>query len=138
MGQAVLKLRSMSGYPESMHASIRRLEETRLSRAKEEYRRLTLKERQELLQRFHPDYREGGRREVKVGINQGQKVPNELEDLFEGISYVRPREIDLSRVKRDVDVLVIGGGRGWRFCSPLCSRAWSQDVDYHQTPIWRF
>lgn len=102
----------MSGYPESMHTSIRKLEETRLSRAREEYRRLTLKERQELLQRFHPDYREGGRREVKVGINQGQKIPMELGDLFEGMSYVRPREIDLSRVERDVDVLVIGGGGG--------------------------
>jgi succinate dehydrogenase/fumarate reductase flavoprotein subunit len=102
----------ISGYPESMQASIRRVEETRPSRAQEEFQRLSLKERQELLRKFHPDYREGGRREVKIGVNQGQKVPNELADLFEGISSVRPGEIDLSRVKREVDVLVIGGGGG--------------------------
>ena len=102
----------MSSYPETMQSSIRRVEETRLARAKEEFPKLSLKERQELLQKFHPDYREGGRREIKTGINRGQRVPNELADLFEGASVVRLQEIDLSRVKRSVDVLVIGGGGG--------------------------
>lgn len=104
--------KGVSGYPESTQTSIRKLEETRLSRAGEEYPRLTLKERQELLQSFHPDYREGGRREVKIGINQGQKVPHELADLFEGISWVRPAEINFSQAKREAEVLVIGGGGG--------------------------
>ena len=102
----------MSGYPESMQASIRNLEVTRLSRAKEEIPLLSLKERQELLQRYHPDYREGGRREIKVGANKGERVPNELADLFEGRSLIRPEEMDLSHAKREVDVLVIGGGGG--------------------------
>ncbi len=102
----------MSSYPETMQSSIRRIEGTRLARAKEEFPKLSLKERQELLQKFHPDYREGGRREIKTGINRGQRVPNELADLFEGASVVRLQEIDLSRVKRSVDVLVIGGGGG--------------------------
>ncbi|MGQ9637420.1 MAG: FAD-binding protein [Thermodesulfobacteriota bacterium] len=102
----------MSAYPESMQASIRKVEETRLSRAKEEFPKLSLKERQELLQRFHPDYREGGRRQLKVGVNKGQRVPNELADLFEGLSLIRPEEIDLTRIKKEVDVLVIGGGGG--------------------------
>jgi succinate dehydrogenase / fumarate reductase flavoprotein subunit len=95
-----------------MQSSIRRIEGTRLARAKEEFPKLSLKERQDLLEKFHPDYREGGRREVKAGVNRGQRVPNELADLYEGVSVVRPPEIDLSRVKRDVDVLVIGGGGG--------------------------
>ncbi len=102
----------MSAYPESMQASIRRVEETRPYRAKEEFPKLSLKERQELLQKFHPDYREGGRRELKVGANKGQKVPNELADLFEGLSLIRPEEINTSRIHREVDVLVIGGGGG--------------------------
>ncbi|HSB07063.1 MAG TPA: FAD-binding protein [Thermodesulfobacteriota bacterium] len=102
----------MSGYPESMQASIRKLEKTRLSRAKEEFPKLSLKERQELLQRFHPDYREGGRREIRAGVNRGQKVPNELADLFEGVSPVQRQEAVLSNVKRDLDVLIIGGGGG--------------------------
>ena len=102
----------MSVYPESMQPSIRRIEETRSFRATEEFPRLSLRERQELLQRYHPDHREGGRREVKVGVNQGQRVPNELADLFEGVSPIRSQRIDLSKPKRDVDVLVIGGGGG--------------------------
>ena len=95
-----------------MQGSIRKLEATRLLRAKEEIPMLSLKERQDLLQKFHPDYREGGRREIKAGVNKGQRVPNELADLFEGISVVRPGEIDLGHVKEEVDVLVIGGGGG--------------------------
>ena len=102
----------MSGYPESMQESIRKLEATRFSRVREEIPMLSLKERQELLQRYHPDFREGGRREVKVGINRGEKVPNELADLFEGESMVRPEEADLVHVRKEVDVLVIGGGGG--------------------------
>ena len=102
----------MSVYPESMQESIRKLEVTRLSRAQEEIPLLSLKERQELLQRYHPDYRDGGRREIHVGINQGQRVPHELADLFEGESRVRPDEVDLSGVKRETDVLIIGGGGG--------------------------
>jgi succinate dehydrogenase / fumarate reductase flavoprotein subunit len=95
-----------------MQASIKKLEATRLSRAKEEIPMLSLKERKELLQKFHPDYREGGRREIKVGVNKGERVPNELADLFEGASVVRPDEIDLTHVKKEVDVLAIGGGGG--------------------------
>lgn len=102
----------MSAYPESMQASIRKLEETRLARAKEEIPMLSLKGRQELLQKFHPDYREGGRREIKAGVNRGERVPNELADLFEGRSYLRPEEVDLTRARDEVDVLVIGGGGG--------------------------
>ena len=102
----------MSVYPESMQASIRKLEETRLFRAQQEIPMLSLKERQELLREFHPDFREGGRREIQVGINRGERVPNELADLFEGVSAIRPEKIDLTRVKDDVDVLIIGGGGG--------------------------
>lgn len=95
-----------------MQESIRKLEITRSSRAQEEIPLLSLKERQELLERYHPDYRDGGRREIHVGINQGQRVPHELADLFEGESRVRPDEVDLSGVKRETDVLIIGGGGG--------------------------
>ncbi len=73
---------------------------------------LSLKERQELLHEWHPDYREGGRREIKVGVNRGKRVPHELADLFEGLSVVLPERVDLDHVKHDVDVLVLGGGGG--------------------------
>ncbi len=102
----------MSVYPGTMQESIKKVEETRLSRAKEEIPMLSLEERQELLQRFHPDYREGGRRELKVGVNQGERVPHELADLLEAESVARPEEVALTHVREEVDVLVIGGGGG--------------------------
>jgi len=46
---------------------------------------------------------------VNVGVNQGEKVPVELADLFEGRSVVRPEAIDLS-AWREAWILVIGGG----------------------------
>lgn len=95
-----------------MQESIRNLEATRLQRAKEEIPMLSLKERQELLRQFHPDNREGGRREIKAGVNRGEKVPHELADLFEGVSLVRPEEVDVDSAGKEVDVLVIGGGGG--------------------------
>lgn len=95
-----------------MQESIRKLEATRLSRAREEIPLLSLKNRHELLRKYHPDYREGGRREILVGVNQGQRIPHELADLFEGQSRVCPDEVDLSKVKRETDVLIIGGGGG--------------------------
>ncbi len=95
-----------------MQESIRKVEETRPFRTKEEIPRLSLRERQELLQKFHPDFREGSRRGLKVGQNRGERVPHELADLFEGVSFVRPEEMDLTRAKQEVDVLVIGGGGG--------------------------
>src|SRR4030042_3841500 len=102
----------MSAYPASMQESIKKIEATRPSRAKEEIPMLSLKERQELLQQFHPDYRQGGRREIKAGVNKGERVPHELADLFEGVSLVRPEEVDLQCAEKEVDVLVIGGGGG--------------------------
>ena len=105
-------IRNMSGYPEGMQESIRALGATRELRAKEEIPLLSLKEREELLRSFHPDYREGGRREIRVGINKGEKVPNELADLFEGKSLVPPEDVDLTQIREDADVLVIGGGGG--------------------------
>ena len=83
----------MSSYPENMQASIREIEETRLSRAKEEFPKLSLKERQDLLQKFHPDYREGGRREVKAGVNRGKKFPLNWRTSLKEASPVRPPEI---------------------------------------------
>ena len=102
----------MSAYPASMQESIKKVEATRPSRAREEIPMLSLKERQELLQQFHPDYRQGGRREIKAGVNKGERVPHELADLFEGVSLVRPEEVDLQCAEKEVDVLVIGGGGG--------------------------
>jgi len=66
-------------------------------------------ERKEIL-KYHPDYREEGRRELKVGPNKGYRVAHEFADLLEAKSRVDPDKVDLSQIDYETDVLVIGGG----------------------------
>lgn len=99
-------------YPESMTESIGRLEATRKHRMKQEIPLLSLSEREDLLRSYHPDYREGVRREIQVGMNRGERIPNELADLFEGESMVDLDHFDLTQPKFETDVLVVGGGGG--------------------------
>ena len=99
-------------YPENMRASVAAVERTRPERLeRRQFPRLTLEEKDELLRRFHPDYRPDGFRALRVGPNRGQKVPHELADLLEARSSIDPDAFDLEhRVDHDVDVLVIGAG----------------------------
>lgn len=97
-------------YPESMRVSIARVEATRRRRMQETFPRLSLEERQALLEAFHPDYKPGTFRPLAVGPNRGDPVPHELADLLEARSRLDPDTFDLSRVDYETEVLVIGGG----------------------------
>jgi len=107
-------MKIIDGYPESMRESIELVEKTRDERLKhpykETYRFLSLEEREELLQKFHPDYKREAKRALKVGPNKGDRVPHEVADILEAHPLVNPKEIDLSRIDYDVDVLIIGSG----------------------------
>ena len=103
-------LKLIRGYPEYMRESIELVEKTRERRLKEVYRRMSLEEADEVLRKYHPDYREGTKRPVKIGPNKGDLMPNELVDLLEAHPLVDPSQIDLSHVDYDVDILIIGGG----------------------------
>ena len=102
------------GYTESMRKSIELVEKTRDERLKhvmaESYRFLTLEERQELLQKYHPDYKAEGKRRLKIGPNKGDSVSHEIADILEAHPAVKPEDVDLSRVDYDVDILIIGSG----------------------------
>ncbi len=97
-------------YPESMRESIRKVEETRDDRLGKEIDRMDPEEREEVLNQFHPDYREEGMQSLEAGPNQGDQMPLELADLLEAYPAVDPQEVDLTKVDYEVDVLVIGGG----------------------------
>jgi len=98
------------GYPEEMWESIEKVEATREERLKEVMERLSPEAKEELLKKWHPDYRPEGKREIRIGPNEGDLAPNEVVDLLESHSPINPDEIDLSEIDFDVDVLVIGGG----------------------------
>ncbi len=100
----------IDGYPEYMRESIEAVEKSRDKRLKETFRLMDLEEREEILRRFHPDYRTEGKRRVAIGPNKGDLMPDEVVDLLEAHPLIDPQEIDLSTVDFDVDILVIGGG----------------------------
>jgi len=102
-------------YTPEMKELIKKVEATRpqrieLSRKNEFFPDLSLEEREKVLKKFHPDYMEGGRRAVKVGLNKGDVFPEEVVDLLESRGRIEPSKVDLSEVDYETDVLVIGGG----------------------------
>lgn len=103
------------GYTPELKELIKQVEATRPKRAEmarrnEHYPALSLEEREAVLNKYHPDYQTEGRRKVRVGPNKGDLFQNEVADLLESRSMVRPRSVDLSQMDYDTDVLIIGGG----------------------------
>ncbi len=97
-------------YTAEMLESIKKVEATRAARIGMEPRRMTAEEKDALLKEFHPDYREDGFQEIKVGPNKGEKAPYELGTLLHSNSRILNVPIDLNKVDYDADVLIIGGG----------------------------
>jgi succinate dehydrogenase/fumarate reductase flavoprotein subunit len=59
---------------------------------------------------YHPDYMDGTRRELRIGIDKGQMFYNGIVDLLEAHSTINPKDVDLSKIDYDIDLLIIGGG----------------------------
>ncbi|TET48509.1 MAG: FAD-binding protein [Dehalococcoidia bacterium] len=102
-------------YTDELKSLIKVVEKTRpqrLARKKqgEEFPRMSLDEAEAILKKYHPDYKEEGRRELKVGPSKGYQIAQEFADLLEAWSRINPDKIDLSRVDIETDVLIIGGG----------------------------
>jgi succinate dehydrogenase / fumarate reductase flavoprotein subunit/L-aspartate oxidase len=65
-------------------------------------------ERDTLIKKYHPDFRESAYRPIKFGPNEGESTVRELAVLLEGDSPV-PADLDLTPAYQ-TDVLVVGGG----------------------------
>jgi succinate dehydrogenase / fumarate reductase flavoprotein subunit/L-aspartate oxidase len=110
-----------------MQELIKRVESTRparleLARKGENFPALSLEERDEVLNKYHPDYQKEGRRELRVGPNKGQIFPEEVARLLESRSILRPNMVDLSNVDYDADILIIGGGGAGTSAALLASQ----------------
>ncbi len=102
-------------YTRELKELIKRVEATRPARVErkkrgEEFPMLSLKEREERLRKYHPDFKEGTRREIRVGPSKGYSISKEIVDLLEAKSRVNPDLIDLDEVAYETDVLILGGG----------------------------
>jgi succinate dehydrogenase/fumarate reductase flavoprotein subunit len=71
---------------------------------------MSLVEKEERLRRFHPSYKEGSLRELKVGPSKGYRLPPEICNILESWSRIDPDRINLSQAAYETDVLIIGGG----------------------------
>jgi len=103
-------MKLIRGYTEEMLESIENVHKTRSKRIKEVMHKLTMEEREEVLEKFHPDYNPKFKRKLKFGPNKGDIVPNEVADVLEAYPRINPDEIDLKNIDYDVGVLIIGGG----------------------------
>jgi len=100
----------IDGYPDYMLQSIRKVEANREKNLKTKVPPMSMEEREKVLSRYHPDYRTDTKREVRVGIDKGKVMYNEIVDLIESRPLLSPGEIDLKEIDYDVDILIIGGG----------------------------
>jgi len=98
------------GYPKYMMKSIKKVEENRKRNMSKPVKPLSMKDREKILNDFHPDYMKNTKRELKIGIDKGKLLYNGIVDLLETKSILNPKDIDLSKIDYDVDLLIIGGG----------------------------
>jgi succinate dehydrogenase / fumarate reductase flavoprotein subunit len=100
----------IGGYPEDMRKSIEKLEKTRDRRVGRLPKGMTLEEREEVLNLCHPDYTPGGKRKIPIGVNKGDTAPTEVVELLEANPAIDTKDIDLSNIDYETDILIIGGG----------------------------
>ncbi|MCK4420982.1 FAD-binding protein [candidate division WOR-3 bacterium] len=98
------------GYTNEMWQSIEKVEATRKSRVEKLHPAMSLEEGDALLKKYHPDYKEGNTRELRVGSSKGTSVVQEVVDLLEAYPRIDPDKIDLTKTDLETDILVIGGG----------------------------
>ena len=97
-------------YTPHMRELIKKVEATRAKRVGNNYPRMTPEEKDDVLKKFHPDFIEASMRPLKVGLNEGHRVPHEFADVIEARSMLEGVELDFNKADYDVDVLVVGGG----------------------------
>ncbi|MFC1771629.1 FAD-binding protein [Candidatus Margulisiibacteriota bacterium] len=103
------------GYTPEIKKLIKIVEKTRAERVKrkkagQEFEAMSLDQRGDLLKAHHPDYKEGSRQEIRLGVNKGYAISPEIVELLEARSRVNPDLVDLHNVRYETDVLVIGAG----------------------------
>jgi succinate dehydrogenase/fumarate reductase flavoprotein subunit len=103
-------------YPDYMHESLRKVETTRAGRlklaksGKAIFPMMSAEERERILNEFHPDYRKGSRRKMRVGPNKGELVTSQVADILESHPRIDVDDFDLKQPDFAADVLIIGGG----------------------------
>jgi succinate dehydrogenase/fumarate reductase flavoprotein subunit len=105
-------------YPEYMKPSLDKVTQSRNKRfelaksGKPVFPPMSAEEREEVLHKFHPDYKPESRRKIRIGPNKGEQLTTEVADILESHSRISEDIFDLSAPDYETDVLIIGGGGG--------------------------
>jgi len=103
-------------YPEYMHESLRKVEESRPKRlelersGKNVFPPMSAEEREEVLNKFHPDCKPDSRRRIRIGPNKGELLTTEIADILESHTRIDPARFDLTNPDYETDILIVGGG----------------------------
>jgi len=103
-------------YPEYMSPSLEKVVQTRNKRfeleksGKPVFPPMSAEEREEVLNKFHPDYKPDARRKIRIGPNKGEQLTTEVADMLESHSRIKPELFDLTKPDYETDILIIGGG----------------------------
>jgi succinate dehydrogenase / fumarate reductase flavoprotein subunit len=103
-------MKMIDGYPDYMMKSIKKVEEKRKRNMSKPVKPLSMGDREKILNEFHPDYMKNTKRKVKVGVDKGNLLYNGIVDLLEAKSILKTKDVDLSKIDYDIDLLIIGGG----------------------------
>ena len=98
------------GYPDYMLDSIKLVEKNRERNINKPVKPMSLDERDEILRKYHPDYMKTTKRQVKLGPDKGKVFYNGIADLLEAKSVLETKNVDLSKIDYDVDLMIVGGG----------------------------
>ena len=103
-------------YPEYMQESLNKVIASRNRRfelaksGKPVFPPMDADEREDVLTRFHPDYKKESRRKVRIGPNKGELITTEIADMLESHARIKPEAFDLENPDFETDVLIVGGG----------------------------
>jgi len=103
-------------YPEYMHDSLKKVDETRPKRleleksVKNVFPPMSAEERQDVLTKFHPDEKPDSRRKIHIGPNKDELLTTEVADILESHSRINPKLFDLTTPDYETDILIVGGG----------------------------
>ena len=100
----------IDGYPDYMMESIKKVEAKREANLKKKVKAMSMKAREEILAKNHPDFMAESKHELALGVDKGQLMYNGFADLLECKSILDTSKVDLTQIDYDVDLLIIGGG----------------------------
>ncbi len=97
-------------YSEKFQSSLKAVEAAREKNIALEPVRMTAQQKEDLLAKYHPDYKKDEFEVLEIGPNKGDKVPTQLYHMLQAHSRIKADEIDLNSPDYETDVLIIGGG----------------------------